>query len=209
VEFGLGKAGTTLAFDNLQLFDTTAGPAPPVGAPAPSSGSGSGGAVLAATSEAFGGPGAPVFSLAAFEGAGATVDFAGGAAKVTVTKPSSTQRFHLQLKGPSVPLSAAKAYTLTATVSASPPASIEVLWLQETPIAPVSPKAVTVGPAATVTLANVKPAATGPHHVQVLREAGGCIGGDAGAALRAVLEQAQACLAPTPAAQGPAPPAGS
>jgi len=172
IEFGLAPAGTILYLDNLQVFDTTAGPAPPMGAPTTGGGptpppAGTT-AVVAATSENFEGPGAPKFSVAAFAGAGATASFAGGAAAVTVVKPS-TEQWHLQFKGPSFQLDATKTYTISVTVSSSAPATVVLLWLQEAPtIAPIAPKGFAVGATpATITLPGVKPpAGVGPFHVQ-------------------------------------------
>jgi hypothetical protein len=180
----------TLFFDNLELYDTTAGPAPAPGTPAPPAPTPApapapapapvpappllAGTVLAATSESFGGPVPPVFTLATFGGGAATISSASGAARVAVTQPGA-QRFDLQLRGPSLTISAAKSYTIAATVAASAPTSLEVLWLQEAPIAPIGPKSFAIGPTATqVAPAGVKPAISGPHHVQVPR--GGRVG---------------------------------
>ena len=177
IEFGLAAAGTVLTFDTIEAFNgavpatppppppTVTPPPPPATTPPPPPAT-TPGSLLAATSENFNGPAAPVFSVAQFAGAAATVSFAGGAAAVTVTT-TGTQQFHLQLKGPSVQLDAARAYTITARVRASAPTTVTLLWLQLAPIAPISPRAFAVSTTTTtLTLANVKPAATGPHHVQ-------------------------------------------
>ncbi|GBF91509.1 glyoxal or galactose oxidase [Raphidocelis subcapitata] len=168
IEIGLVAAGTTLTFDTIEVFagGLPTGSPPPPSPPPPPPPSG-GPTVLASTSENFDGPAAPVFSLAQFADAKAAVAFTAGVARVTVGTPG-TERWHLQLKGPSVTLDAALTYTITATVSASAPSSLELLWLREAPaIAPLAPASFAVGTApATITLPGVKPATSGPHHVQ-------------------------------------------
>ncbi|KAI8468211.1 MAG: hypothetical protein J3K34DRAFT_523112 [Monoraphidium minutum] len=211
IEFGRAPAGTTLFFDNIEVFDTTDGPVPPPGATNPigtgttggtggttggtSGGTtggttggtggttggtggttggtggntgGTGGAVtFAATSENFDGPAAPKFTLAEFRGADAALAAAGGAARATVALPGADW-WNLQLVGPSVALDAATTYTITATVSATPATSIELLWLREAPtIAPIAPTSFAVGPTPrTITLAGIRPPTSAPHHVQ-------------------------------------------
>jgi hypothetical protein len=169
IDFGLVAAGTTLTFDTIEVFagGLPTGSPPPPSPPPPPPPSG-GPTVLASTSENFDGPAAPVFSLAQFADAKAAVAFTAGVARVTVATPG-TERWHLQLKGPSVTLDAALTYTINATVSASAPSSLELLWLREAPaIAPLAPASFAVGTApATITLPGVKPATSGPHHVQV------------------------------------------
>jgi hypothetical protein len=183
IEFGLAPVGTTLTFDDIQAFTTaptTGGgaptpppppptpppPPPPAGTPPPPTG----GSVLAATSENFNGPAAPIFTLAKFGGADATVSFALGTARVTVVRPGAEQ-YMLHLKGPSIRLDPAQTYTIRVDVASSTAATpVVLLWLQEAPtIAPISPRAFAVGPAATtITLAGVAPPpGVGPFHVQV------------------------------------------
>jgi hypothetical protein len=183
-EFGLAAAGTTLFFDNLEVFDTTDGPAPAPPATnsvTPGGGGGSGTATkIAATSTDFEGAGPFPASGGQYGGAAATFAFgapAGAVAAASGTQGASaavvtagTASYNLQFVGPWTQLTAGRKYTARVQVRATTPSPVTLVFLRNLVYTPFAPSfaPVTVGTAwTTLTIADVILPATAEYHVQV------------------------------------------